>query len=163
YTYPAPGQARPHAPLTAGPRTFSYDANGNRLSDVVHGSTYDTENKLATFDGITYAYDGEGKRVRVGATVYLDKYLEKTGTCARKYYFLDELRVARKDCDGQVYYYHSGFARSARKMTNASGQLVRATVLSPFGRNLSSCSSPGECTVDDPFGLGGERLDGSGL
>jgi RHS repeat-associated protein len=163
YTYPAAGQARPHAPLTAGNRTFSYDQNGNRLSDGEHASTYDAENKLATFDGTAYQYDGEGKRVRVGATMYLDKFVEETFGCATKYYFEGELRVARKDCDGKVYYYHAGIARSARKMTDASGQLVRSTVLSPFGRNVTNCTVPFACAVNDPFGLGGERMDASGL
>jgi uncharacterized protein RhaS with RHS repeats len=33
YTYPLATVARPHAPLSAGAKTFSYDANGNMIGD----------------------------------------------------------------------------------------------------------------------------------
>ena len=45
YTYPLGGSPRPHAPLTAGSRTFAYDANGNTTSDGARAFTYDGENR----------------------------------------------------------------------------------------------------------------------
>jgi RHS repeat-associated protein len=157
YVYPASGDARPHAPLSVGARALSYDRNGNRVSDGSRRLDYDVENRLVAVDGIAYAYDGEGTRVRAGNTIEASKYVEKTGDCVRKYYYFGDLRVARRDCTREVFYYHSGYDRSTRKMTDASGGEARRHVLTPFGQITNALG------IADPFGLAGERFDASGL
>ncbi len=43
YTYPAATAPKPHAPLTAGAKTFGYDANGNMIADGTRALGYDDE------------------------------------------------------------------------------------------------------------------------
>jgi uncharacterized protein RhaS with RHS repeats len=46
YTYPAPWSPRPHTPLSVGARAFTYDANGNMISDGLKTLTWDSGNRL---------------------------------------------------------------------------------------------------------------------
>ena len=66
YTYPAATAPRPHAPLTASSRAFTYDANGNNSTDTRSGTlyayTYNQNNRLTTITSAsnlkaTYTYD----------------------------------------------------------------------------------------------------------
>jgi len=41
---------------------FSYDASGNVLSDGSFSYTWDAESQLKTAAGVTYTYDGDGRR-----------------------------------------------------------------------------------------------------
>src|SRR5690606_20617783 len=72
YTYPAAGQPRPHAVLTAGSDTYTYDAVGNMLSGAGPTLTYDGDNRLvevATATATTaYAYGPDGSRTRTVVT-----------------------------------------------------------------------------------------------
>lgn len=60
---------------SAGPATFTYDANGNLLSDGTNAYTYDVENRLKTgSDGTTTTtlfYDPLGRLYRAAATRFL--------------------------------------------------------------------------------------------
>ena len=42
--------------------TLTYDANGNLAGDGTRSFTWDAENRLLTTAGMTYTYDGDGKR-----------------------------------------------------------------------------------------------------
>ena len=47
---------------------FSYDASGNTLSDGTYTYTWDGESQMKTAAGVTYAYDGDGRRAaKVGS------------------------------------------------------------------------------------------------
>jgi len=69
YTYPAagPGAVRLRAPTAVGARSFSYDANGNMVSDGVRTLGYDGANRLVSVTTPTgstsYAYGPDGDRV----------------------------------------------------------------------------------------------------
>jgi len=41
---------------------MSYDAAGNLLNDGVSNYSYDAENRIVAAAGVTYTYDGDGKR-----------------------------------------------------------------------------------------------------
>jgi RHS repeat-associated protein len=81
YTYPAPGQARPHAVLSVAgdtvSATFSYDGNGNQINATGIGRniTYNVANKAATITqgstSLTFYDDVEHQRY---------KQIVKTGT-----------------------------------------------------------------------------------
>jgi len=43
---------------------FSYDPSGNMLTDGSFSYTHDAENRLTSTAGVTYTYDGDGKRVQ---------------------------------------------------------------------------------------------------
>jgi hypothetical protein len=43
---------------------MSYDAPGNLLNDGLHSFVYNAENQVTTGAGVTYTYDGDGRRVQ---------------------------------------------------------------------------------------------------
>jgi YD repeat-containing protein len=47
YDYPPGTAARPHAPTTVAGRAFTYDANGNMLSDGIRTYIWSNDNRLA--------------------------------------------------------------------------------------------------------------------
>lgn len=51
FTYPAGGQAHPHAPTTAGAVSYTYDATGNRSGDGTSIYSDDAENHLTRRSG----------------------------------------------------------------------------------------------------------------
>ncbi|KXK51729.1 MAG: tRNA3(Ser)-specific nuclease WapA precursor, partial [Chloroflexi bacterium OLB13] len=46
-----------------GTHTFSYDKNGNRISDGTLTTVWDRAGRMLSHDGHSYAYDGEGRRI----------------------------------------------------------------------------------------------------
>src|SRR4030065_456774 len=83
------------------------DANGNMITRVVAGQTYnlsyDPENRLVGVSGAasaTFVYDGDGKRVKatIGGTTtaYIGNYSEWTGSASTmvKYIYVGGQRVA---------------------------------------------------------------------
>ena len=50
---------------------LTYDASGNTLGDGNYSCTWDGESQMKTAGGVTYAYDGDGRRVaKVGSKLY---------------------------------------------------------------------------------------------
>jgi hypothetical protein len=41
---------------------FSYDTSGNTEGDGINTYTWDGESQMKTAEGVTYAYDGDGRR-----------------------------------------------------------------------------------------------------
>jgi uncharacterized protein RhaS with RHS repeats len=65
YIYPAATAARPHAPVTVGTKAYSYDANGNLVSDGSRALVWDGANRLSrvTMPGgavTAFAYGPDG-------------------------------------------------------------------------------------------------------
>jgi hypothetical protein len=65
YIYPAATAARPHAPVTVGAKSYSYDANGNMVSDGSRALVWDGANRLfqVTMPGnavVSFAYGPDG-------------------------------------------------------------------------------------------------------
>ena len=87
--------------------TYSYDAGGNLLNDLLHQYAYDAENRIRTVDvtGATYTYDGAGDRVRKDAGSTKTEYVrfnsnviaeyDVTATDWTDYIFADGKRIAR--------------------------------------------------------------------
>jgi RHS repeat-associated protein len=63
-------------------------------------------------------------------------------------------RVARRDASGTVYYFFRDHLGSLRKITNASGGVVRDIDYNPWG--AETCNSG---TVDDPYKFTDHELD----
>ena len=97
YTYPAATSPRPHAPLAAGPRSYSYDANGNALSNGTQSYTWDGENRLVAAAGTSFVYAPDGRRLKKIApsdtTLYLGPDIELSGTTWTKYPHADAVTV----------------------------------------------------------------------
>ena len=132
YTYPTASALRPHAPLTAGTKTFSYDANGNTLSDGTRTFIYDGENRPVTVAGVQYAYGPDGERLKktAGATtsLYLGGDIELTGATWTKYLPGDAKRVGLT-----TTWMHRDHLSTIRLMTNATGAQTERANYTPFG------------------------------
>ena len=160
YLYPASGMARPHAPLAAGTSQFTYDANGNRLSDnggATLSYAYDDLNRLVTAKGVAYAYNGLGDRVRAGDTTYMGNLYEESPLGATKYYTFAGKRIAKRVPGGVVYYYHGDQIDTTSTLTSSTGAVAAKRVYSVLGQRLAATG------IGDPFGLAGQRQDASGL
>ena len=119
YTDSSGATIKPHAvKSTTDGKTYTYDANGNMISDGVQSITYDYDNMprsvIANGATTTFVYDGGGARVKKatssGATIYIGKLYEcKDGACS-KYIFAGGSRIALKS-GTNTYYYHQGPSR----------------------------------------------------
>jgi len=140
YTYPVPnGANHPHAPLTAGSRSFTYDANGNTLSDGSRTFTYDGENRATGVAGVAYVYGPDGARLRkttgTATTLYLGDDFEFSGGVWTKYLTAEAKRIG-----SVTSWMHRDHLSSVRLITNAAGaQAERANYL-PFGQQFPALS-----------------------
>jgi RHS repeat-associated protein len=133
--------------------TNAYDAAGNTTTG---GYIYDAENRLSSAGGVTYTYDGDGKRVEkssgklywfgMGATT-LDE-TDLSGSTANstfnEYVFFSGKRTARRNSSNTVFYYFADHLGSARTIVQ-SGQtsLCYDADFYPFGgERLISNSCP---------------------
>jgi RHS repeat-associated protein len=142
YTY----SSRPHAvTATSDGMIYSYDANGNMISDGTRTITYDYDNRpISIIQGAAitrFLYDGSGNRVKKtganGTTVYVGKLLEcnpSSGTCV-KYIFAGGTRIAQKvvGSTNSTVYYHQDHLGSTRAVTDANGNLIENIFYYPFG------------------------------
>ncbi|MBI5225216.1 VCBS repeat-containing protein, partial [Candidatus Micrarchaeota archaeon] len=129
--------------------TFSYDENGNLVTDGEFAYTYDLFNHLlyvinqSGFKTAKYAYDDSGNRiskkdlVKNETTYYISQNFEQvvnaTGTFNTVYYFDGSTMVARKDPDGRMFYYHPDHLGSTTLVTNSSRGIAEETSYRPFG------------------------------
>ncbi|HEX7288579.1 MAG TPA: RHS repeat-associated core domain-containing protein [Candidatus Angelobacter sp.] len=112
--------------------TSGYDAAGNAL---VTGYTYDAENHLVTAGGVTYTYDGTGKRVKKSnGKIYWygmgSDVLDETDSAGNtnnatfsEYVFFGGKRVARRNSSNTVFYYFSDHLGTSRVIVQ-SGQIA---------------------------------------
>jgi RHS repeat-associated protein len=171
YTYPAsgPNSVRPHAVTTAGPNSYTYDANGNMLTGA--GRTfdaYDFENRPTsiTVGGTTttFAYDGDGGRVKkqTGSSViwYISKLLECDGAvCTKMIWSGDRRLVSKTMTTGTLLFYHGDHLGSTSVVTDSTGTQVQALTYYPFGEARSNV--PGNPDVAHKYT--GKELDATGL
>jgi RHS repeat-associated protein len=106
----------------------------------------DAKNGLATAGGVTYTYDGDGKRVKKSnGTLYWtgpgwDPLVETdlSGNVTEQYVFFNGERVARVDLPaGTVEYYFSDHLKSTDIVTNATGGIVRESDYVPYGSEVT--------------------------
>lgn len=143
YRYSA---TRPHAVVsTPDGRTYTYDDNGNMISDGVRIITYNVDNMpvSVTVSGVTttLVYDGGGARVKKispssGTTVYIGKFQEWRAGVNTNYIFAGGTRIAAKS-GTEVFYYHQDHLGSTRVVTDQNGQQVENTAYYPFGATQS--------------------------
>jgi RHS repeat-associated protein len=134
-------------------QSYSYDPNGNMLSDGAYCYVYNDANQMSQAKNCTnsqliaeYVYDHMGQRaikkqytagvlnytVYYIGEVYETKVYANGTTENTSYYFANGVRVARKDKTGVVYY-HGDHLGSASVLTNSSGTLIEETTYLPFG------------------------------
>jgi RHS repeat-associated protein len=112
--------------------TNAYDAAGNLTTG---GYTYDAENHLLTAGGVTYTYDGDGKRVQkssgksywygmaADALDETDSSGATNNSTFNEYVFFNGTRVARRDSSNSVFYYFADSIGTSRVMVQAGQTL----------------------------------------
>jgi RHS repeat-associated protein len=133
----------------------SYDAAGNLITiPSTAGYIYNAENQLTTTAGITYTYDGDGKRVQKSSgKLYWygagSDALDETDLAGNtnnstfdEYVFFNGKRIARRDYLNNVSYYFADHLGTARVVTDAAGTVLDDSDFYPFGgeRSISSTS-----------------------
>src|SRR3989449_7847803 len=111
---------------------MSYDAAGNLLNDGASTYFYDAENRIQTGVGVTYTYDGDGKRVQKSTgklywygvgTDPLDES-DASGNLTDEYVFFGGKRMARRNVSsGNIFYYLADHLGTSRVILQA-GQTI---------------------------------------
>jgi RHS repeat-associated protein len=112
---------------------------------------YNAENQLTSTAGVTYTYDGDGKRVQksngklywygIGSDALVET--DPSGNNAVEYIFFGGKRIARRDPAGTISYYFADHLGTSRVVTNATGTVLDDSDFYPFGgeRVIVSSSS----------------------
>src|SRR5260221_816187 len=107
--------------------------------------SYDAENRLISTGGVTYTYDGDGRRVKkfngmlYWAESSSDALVETdlSGNATAEYVFFNGRRIARIDQPaGSIEYYYSDHLGSADVITNASGTITKESDYYPYGGEI---------------------------
>jgi RHS repeat-associated protein len=140
---------RPHAVQSAGPFTFTYDANGNMTSRTGGGDSISIPSDKWNYDNkptqiqrgattITLTYDGNGQRVKKqssvsGTTLYFGELYEVRGGAGTIHLFAGNRRVASVFSDGRTQFYHTNHLGSASVITDQNGVKKEKIEYFPFG------------------------------
>jgi hypothetical protein len=155
YTYNAANQ------LTSGGAT--YDPNGNLTSDGTTPATWDRANRMRTYAGATYTYDGLGNRAAqtVGATV--TRYLldlqpglavvlsETVGANTTRYVHSPRGIHAQKDAGGNWKWLAQDDLGSIRNVVDNAANVLWSTNYDPFGTGFGVLG-----TVQSAYAFTGE-------
>jgi RHS repeat-associated protein len=124
---------------------FGYDLSGNTQSDGTIGYTYDAESQIKTAAGVTYLYDGSGRRVsKSSGKLYWygsgGEILAETtaaGATLNEYIFFGGKRVAMLPAGGNPEYYAEDFLGSSRVTTTNNGTVCYDADFYPYGGERS--------------------------
>jgi RHS repeat-associated protein len=141
--------ARPHAVAsTSAGQAFTYDENGNTLSDGQRLFAYDDGDQIvgitAPGGSVAFVNDGEGRRVKKisasGTSVYVGRYLECTAAACARYVFAGDTRIAVRT-DADVKFYHQNHQGSTALVTDAAGRILEGLDYLPFGATQSDAGA----------------------
>jgi RHS repeat-associated protein len=134
---------------------YVYDAAGNLITVPAPGGasyTYNAENQLTATAGVTYSYDGGGKRVKKSnGKLYwygmgsdpLDES-DLSGNMTSEFVFFGVKRIAKVQLPaGTVNYYFADHLGTSRIVTNSSGGVLDDSDFYPFGGERVILSSSG--------------------
>ena len=163
YTYDAANRL-----ATVNAVSYTWDDNGNLLSDGVSTYTYDHANRLrsVTTGGTTYTYtyNGLGDRVsqtvgEVTTTYMLDLNAGLTQVLAdgTNTYLYGYERIAQFSAS-ETGYFLGDALNSVRQMTDEDGVVTLTRQYEPYGEMLSSTGSGVSM-----YGFDGEQTDATGL
>lgn len=111
----------------------TYDASGNDKFDTVNALNFNAENQATPASGLTYTYDGAGRRVEKSTTsLYWDDdnswplaVSDTTGAIKTEFVFFAGKRVAAVSlATGNSFYYLSNHLGSTSVITSGDGKAV---------------------------------------
>jgi RHS repeat-associated protein len=119
---------------------FSYDASGNALGDGLYSYTYDGESQMKTAAGVTYSYDGDGRRVaKVASKLYwygsggeILAETDSSGNLLNEFIFFGGKRIGIAPVSGPRFYYVEDMLGSSRFMAKPTAICYDAD-FTPFG------------------------------
>jgi RHS repeat-associated protein len=144
---------------------YTWDNNGNLLSDGVNTYDYDSANRLTSFNGTSsYTYSGLGDRLSqtvngntTNYTLDLNTGLTQVLNDGTNRYLYGNGRIAQTAGTGTEYFLSDALG-SVRQLTDATGEITLAKSYQPYGDMLASVGSG-----TSPFAFTGEQQDVSGL
>jgi RHS repeat-associated protein len=125
---------------------FGYDLSGNTQSDgVVTNYQWDAESQLKSAAGVTYTYDGDGRRVsKVGSKLYwygsggdILAETDASGNTTAEYIFFGGKRVAQVPASGNPIYYVEDLLGTSRVITTNTGVVCYDADFYPYGGERS--------------------------
>jgi RHS repeat-associated protein len=136
--------AHKHAVTAAGSGlSYTYDANGNRLSGDGKTYVWDAEDQLVSVtdeEGVTTAFEygigGNRLKKTQGskATLFFSPTVEQVNGADVQYYYAGPMLVAKRNLQsGARAFYHADRLGSTRLMTNDQGLEVKEYDYQPFG------------------------------
>jgi RHS repeat-associated protein len=141
YTYADNGYNNPHAVTNVNGTNYSYDNNGNLLSDGTWTHTWDYRNRLTeSTNGATtirYGYDQNDDRVYysvngTATTTYPNKYYNVKGNTITKQTYANNILVATIE-NGEIYFDHTDHLTGSNAITNMDGGVTQVLDYYPFG------------------------------
>jgi RHS repeat-associated protein len=163
YTY----SNRPHAVQSAGPFTFTYDANGNMTSKTgggvnitINPQDWNYDNKPTRIQNgsniIDFVYDGNGQRVKKTSpsqtVFYFGELYELRNGVEILHLFAGSRRIASiRLTDGKNQFYHPNHLGSASVITDQNGQRKEQIEYHPFGTYRDVGSPTGTYDYDAQF------------
>jgi RHS repeat-associated protein len=120
---------------------FTYDKRGNTTNDGTIDYTFDAESQIKTAAGVTYSYDGSGRRVSksngklywYGSGGEILTETDGSGNTLNEYVFFGGKRIALLPAGGNAEFYAEDFLGSSRVMTQNNGTPCYDADFDPFG------------------------------
>jgi RHS repeat-associated protein len=145
YVYPAGTAARPHTPTSVSGRAFTYDLNGNLLTDGQKTLTWSLDNRLVwaqvgtAYTSFLYGPDGaRAKKVSaLGTTRYFGAEAEEKGGVYTRYPHMDVMLQG-----GAVSFLHRDHLNTVKLVTNISGAVTERLGYAAFGEAKPATSMP---------------------
>jgi len=133
--------------------TYTWDANGNLLSDGIKTYTYDSANRLKAVSGqqlaIGYGYNGLGDRLQetlngqtTTFTMDFNTGLTQALSDGTNTYIYGNGRIAQAEGAGTEYFLGDALG-SVRQLTNNSGAITYASAYDPYGVTAQSYGASG--------------------
>lgn len=137
------------------------DLAGNMTNDRFFNYTYNAENQQTQAAGVTYKYDGDGKRVqKVNGTLYwygagsdVLSETDSSGALLKDYVYFGGKRIAYV-YNSSVYFYWGDHLGNSRVITNSIGGPCYQADLGPYGKE--AVAGTPTCTQNYKF-TGKER------
>lgn len=125
---------------------WGYDASGNATSDgFITNYQWDSESQLKSAAGVTYTYDGDGRRVaKVGSKLYwygsggdILAETDGAGNTTTEYIFFGGKRIAMLPAGGNPVYYVEDLLGTSRVLTTNTGVVCYDADFYPYGGERS--------------------------
>ena len=148
--------------------SYTWDANGNLLSDDVNDYTYDPANRLRSVEqgnnSYTFSYDGLGDRLQqtvnsetTNYTLDLNTGLTQVLDDSTDTYLYGVDRIAQVGGENTDYFLGDALG-SVRQLADENGEITLGESYDPYGNVIASI---GDST--SVYGFDGEAVDQSGL